>query len=55
MNATKKARDKPASSKHDRGAERRAREEALDKALEDTFPASDPVASSEPAGREYFD
>ena len=30
-------------------AKRRAREKALDKALEDTFPASDPVATSEPA------
>jgi hypothetical protein len=31
---------------------RPAREKALDQALEDTFPASDPVAVSEPASAE---
>lgn len=44
---------KPANSEAERGqdqdAERRAREKALDRALEDTFPASDPVAPLEPA------
>jgi hypothetical protein len=30
-------------------AKRLAREKALDRALEDTFPASDPVATTEPA------
>jgi hypothetical protein len=30
-------------------AKRLAREKALDRALEDTFPASDPVAATEPA------
>jgi hypothetical protein len=44
---------KPAGREHaqeeEDAAARRAREEALDKALEDTFPASDPVAATEPA------
>ena len=31
---------------------RREREKALDQALEDTFPASDPVAATEPAASE---
>ena len=46
-----KSRRKPARDQNDRDAERRAREKALDEALEDTFPASDPVASSEPAAK----
>jgi hypothetical protein len=43
---------KPAGREHaqeEEDAARRAREKALDKALEDTFPASDPVAATEPA------
>ena len=36
-------------AKRDKRADRSARERALDRALEDTFPASDPVAASEPA------
>ena len=40
------AREEPAQ---DEDAARRAREKALDQALEDTFPASDPVAAIEPA------
>ena len=44
-----KARRKPAKGERARESERRAREKALDQALEDTFPASDPVALSEPA------
>ena len=47
-----KAGRKPARSARDRDDERCAREKALDEALEDTFPASDPVALSEPAPRE---
>jgi hypothetical protein len=50
---------KPAGRDHahevpaqDEEAARRAREKALDKALEDTFPASDPVAASEPGPTE---
>jgi hypothetical protein len=35
--------------KPDKRADRSPRERALDQALEDTFPASDPVAMSEPA------
>jgi hypothetical protein len=49
MSENDKSGRKPARTKHDREAERRAREKALDEALEDTFPASDPVAQSEPA------
>jgi hypothetical protein len=50
MNEKKdRARRKPADAERDRENERRAREKALDQALEDTFPASDPVAQSEPA------
>ena len=33
----------------DKNGKRLAREKALDRALEDTFPASDPVAATEPA------
>ena len=42
---------KPADEKHAGGknAKRLLREKALDQALEDTFPASDPVAAIEPA------
>jgi len=43
-----KAARKPARDERDQ-SDRRAREKALDQALEDTFPASDPVARSEPA------
>jgi hypothetical protein len=50
---------KPAGRDHAReehaqneDAARRAREKALDQALEDTFPASDPVAASEPGPTE---
>jgi hypothetical protein len=49
MNETEKARDKPARAEHDREAKRREREKALDKALEDSFPASDPISPSAPA------
>jgi hypothetical protein len=49
MTETEKLRDKPASTKEDRDAKRRDREKALDKALEDSFPASDPVSPSAPA------
>jgi hypothetical protein len=44
--------DQPAKNERDKSAKkakRPAREKALDQALEDTFPASDPVAASEPA------
>jgi hypothetical protein len=47
MNETEKARDKPASS--EREAKRRERDKKLDKALEDSFPASDPISPSAPA------
>jgi len=33
--------------------ERRRQEEALDEALENTFPASDPVSVEQPSGRPY--
>jgi hypothetical protein len=49
MNQTEKARDKPAGTEHDRDTKRREREKALDKALEDSFPASDPISPSAPA------
>jgi hypothetical protein len=44
--------DKQAKSERDKSeqkSKRAAREKALDQALADTFPASDPVAASEPA------
>jgi hypothetical protein len=34
-------------------AKRRRREQALDEALENTFPASDPVSIEQPAGRDF--
>jgi hypothetical protein len=46
---TRKPSGRPPAPEEDEDAARRAREKALDKALEDTFPASDPVASIEPA------
>jgi hypothetical protein len=49
MNETEKARDKPAGTERDKDAKRRDREKALDKALEDSFPASDPISPSAPA------
>jgi len=52
---TSKAPHRPATDDRRAGVtndKRRAREKALDKALEDTFPASDPVATTEPAPRE---
>jgi hypothetical protein len=49
MSNNVKSGGKPARSEHGRDAERCAREKALDEALEDTFPASDPVAPLEPA------
>jgi hypothetical protein len=49
MSNNEKSDRKPVPSDRDKEAERRAREKALDKALEDSFPASDPIAQSEPA------
>jgi hypothetical protein len=49
MNETEKARNKPAGAEHDRDAKRRQRDKALDKALEDSFPASDPISPNAPA------
>jgi hypothetical protein len=49
MTETEKVRDKPAGTEEDRDAKRRDREKALDKALEDSFPASDPISPSAPA------
>jgi hypothetical protein len=49
MNETEKARDKAARTEHDREAKRRERDKKLDKALEDSFPASDPISPSAPA------
>jgi hypothetical protein len=46
---TRKPSGRPPAPEEDEDAARRAREKALDKALEDTFPASDPVAPIEPA------
>jgi hypothetical protein len=48
MNETDKARDKPARTEDERKAKRRD-DKALDKALEDSFPASDPISPSAPA------
>jgi nicotinate phosphoribosyltransferase len=47
--SNEKSGRKPARSARERDDGRCAREKALDKALEDTFPASDPVALTEPA------
>ena len=47
MNETEKAREKPTST--EREAKRRERDKKLDKALEDSFPASDPISPSAPA------
>jgi hypothetical protein len=49
MSKNEKPESKRARSEREKEAERRAREKALDDALRDTFPASDPVAPSEPA------
>ena len=49
MSKKGKSGRKPARSERDGEAARRAREKALDDALENTFPASDPVAPSQPA------
>jgi hypothetical protein len=48
MSKDEKSGRKPTPSEHDKKAERRAQEKALDKALEETFPASDPIAPSQP-------
>jgi hypothetical protein len=48
MGNNEKSDRKPADSKRDKEAERRAQDKALDKALEDSFPASDPIAPSQP-------
>lgn len=48
MNNNEKSGRKTSGAAHDRDAERRAREKALDEALEETFPASDPIAPSQP-------
>jgi hypothetical protein len=48
MSKNEKSGRKPTPSEHDKKAERRAQEKALDKALEETFPASDPIAPSQP-------
>ena len=43
---------KPDQSEHDRSKRaRRHQEEALDDALKNTFPASDPISIEQPAGR----
>jgi hypothetical protein len=49
MSKNEKSERKPARSEREKEAERREREKALDEALRDTFPASDPVAPIEPA------
>jgi hypothetical protein len=48
MSKNEKSERKPGAAEHDRDAERRHREKALDKALEDSFPASDPISPSQP-------
>jgi len=48
MSKNEKSGRKPGGAEHDRDAERRSREKALDEALEDSFPASDPIAPSQP-------
>ncbi|MBV8825805.1 MAG: hypothetical protein JO220_12540 [Hyphomicrobiales bacterium] len=48
MGNNEKSGGKPARSEREKEAERRAQEKALDKALEDSFPASDPIAPSQP-------
>jgi hypothetical protein len=45
----KRDHHRPPTRKPDKRADHSPRERALDQALEDTFPASDPVAMSEPA------
>ena len=47
MSKNEKSDRKPTHSERDK-EERRAQEKALDKALEDSFPASDPIAPSQP-------
>ena len=49
MSKNEKADRKPAGSERNKDAKRRDREKALDDALEDSFPASDPVSPSAPA------
>jgi hypothetical protein len=48
MSKNEKSGRKATPSERDKEAERRAQEKALDKALEDSFPASDPIAPSQP-------
>ena len=48
MSKNEKSGRKPDGAEHDRVAERRSREKALDEALEDSFPASDPTSPSQP-------
>jgi hypothetical protein len=48
MSKNEKSGRKPDRATHDRDAKRRARDQALDEALEETFPASDPIAPSQP-------
>lgn len=47
MSKNEKSDRKPGGTEHDREA-KRSRDKALDDALEDTFPASDPVSPSQP-------
>jgi hypothetical protein len=48
MSNNEKSGRKPDGAAQERAAKRRERDKALDKALEETFPASDPIASSQP-------
>jgi hypothetical protein len=48
MSKNEKSGRKLGGAEHDREA-KRAQDKALDDALEDTFPASDPIAPSQPA------
>jgi hypothetical protein len=48
MSKNEKSGRKPGGAEHDREA-KRAQDKVLDDALEDTFPASDPIAPSQPA------
>ena len=47
MSKNEKSSRKPGGAEHDRET-KHSRDKALDEALEDTFPASDPISPSQP-------
>lgn len=50
--ANQRRRTKDESDRREEDARRREREAALDEALKDSFPASDPVAPTEPGPKD---